>query len=73
MDTKHLTQEDDDILYELWGDNDFFLEDIDEAIKLAKEKYLNISEKEISNLFYNFLADNDDNDIEYESEDQERT
>jgi len=47
-----------EVLYEIWGDNMLFEDDEEEALKLAKEKYPNVSDDEILDAFYDFLEDN---------------
>lgn len=47
-----------EILYPIWGDNMLFEDDEDEALKLAKEKFPNVSDDDIICAFYEFLEDN---------------
>jgi hypothetical protein len=47
-----------DVLYPIWGNEDLFEEDFENALKFAKEKYPNVSDDDILDVFYEFLADN---------------
>jgi|694.fasta_scaffold60751_1 hypothetical protein len=49
-----------EVLYVIWGDENLFEEDEQDALKLAKEKYPNISDEDILDVFYEFLIDNPD-------------
>ncbi len=54
-----LTEENKIFLYSLWGEKDFYEEDENEAVLLAKEKFPEASLEEIAETFYDFLIDND--------------
>lgn len=47
-----------EVLYAIWGDKNLFEEDKVKALNLAKEKYPNISDEDILDIFYEFLIDN---------------
>lgn len=47
-----------EVLYVIWGDKDLFAEDEVEALNIAKEKYLDIPDEDILDVFYEFLIDN---------------
>ena len=47
-----------EVLYPIWGDKDLVEDDELEAIRLAKEKYPNISDEDILDAFDEFLVDN---------------
>jgi len=47
-----------EVLYFIWGDKDLFEEDEQDALKLAKEKYPNVSDDDILDVFHEFLVDN---------------
>ena len=49
-----------EVLYVIWGDKNLFEEDEQDALKLAKEKYPNISDEDILDVFDEFLIDNPD-------------
>ncbi len=55
-----LSEEQSLILYELWGNKDFFEEDKEEAIKLGCETFPDIDHVIIEEEFIQFLADNDE-------------
>lgn len=45
-----------DVLYPIWEEDMFYRDDEEEALKIAKEKYPNVSDDDILDCFLDFLS-----------------